>query len=419
MARLPYPTISQGADGFWHAWVTVGTKPNGRPDQRHVKRRDRDDVITKVDELLAQKRAGATTKAGRAPTVQQWMETFLQDVAPRRCTDSTLYDYRSKCRNWVYPHIGRVRVDRLKPEQLDAMYLAMIRAGKAWSHALKVHRIMSRALEVAHRRGLVPRNVAKLIDAPTGKATRMQYLAGGEAGKVLAAAAGRRNAARWSVALAIGLRQGESLGLRWPLVDLDAGTLEIPKQLRRRIYEHGCGGMCGRKRGADCPRRTGGGLVLVDPKGKSARTVPIPPQLVAKLKAHRTAQNAERLKAGQWWHGCGGTDAVCPPNQEKCLNRDGGGDFVFAQENGRPIDPRADHAEWKDILAAAGVRKVRLHDARHTAATLMKAQGVDLDVIGEVLGHTDSRTTRGYAQVVNELTRDATDRMGRLLFGDG
>lgn len=398
MPRLPYPTIKQGSDGLWHAYVTVGTKGNGRPDQRHVKRKAKDEVVERVDELLAQRRSGAVTKPGRAPTVQQWMDTYLRDVAPRRCNPETVYDYRSKCRNWIFPHLGRTRLDKLMAEQLDAMYLAMMRAGKAPSHALKVHRIMSRALEIAYRRGLVPRNVAKLIDPPSVRKKAMQYLTADEAGKVLKAAAGRRNAARWSVALALGLRQGEALGLRWEFVDLDAGTFQIPKQLRRRIYEHGCEGACGRKRGAECPQRSRGGLRLVDPKGKSERPVPIPAPLVAKLRAHRRQQLAERLAAGEWWQN---------------------GDWVFAQTDGRPLDPRRDWQDWKDLLADAGVRKVRLHDARHTAATLMMAQGVGIDVIREVLGHTDIRTTQGYAKVVNELTRDATDRMGRLLFGEG
>lgn len=396
MARLPYPTIKQGDDGWWHAYVTVGQKPNGRADQRHVRRKTKEDAAARVDELLAQRRTGAVTKAGRAPTVQAWMETYLTDVAPRRCNPDTLYDYRSKCRNWIYPHLGKTRLDRLKPEQLDAMYLAMERQGKASSHALKVHRIMTRALEVALRRGLVARNVAKLIDAPSSRSPKMAFLTAEDAGRVLAATEGQRNAARWSVALALGLRQGEALGLRWAHVDLDAGELEIPKQLRRRIYEHGCGGMCGRKRGADCPQRSGGGLVLVDPKGKSERTLPIPAPLVAKLRTHRRLQLGERLSAGEWW-----VD----------------GDFVFTQNDGRPLDPRQDYQAWRDLLEAAGVKRVRLHDARHTAATLMVAQGVDLHVVKDVLGHTDIRTTQGYAKVVSELTREATDRMGRLLLG--
>jgi hypothetical protein len=75
MPRTPYPTISQGADGYYHAWVTVGTKPNGRPDQRHIKRATFDATVARVDEMLAQRRAGAVTKPGRALTVQIWFET--------------------------------------------------------------------------------------------------------------------------------------------------------------------------------------------------------------------------------------------------------------------------------------------------------------------------------------------------------
>jgi integrase len=395
--RTPYPTISLGADGYHHAWVTVGTKPNGRPDQRHVKRASYDDTVARVDELLAQRRSGAVTKPGRALTVQAWFETYLRDVAPRKCNPSTVYDYRSKCRNWIYPHLGAIRLDRLKGEQLDALYLTMQREGKAQSHQLKVHRIISRALEIAVRRGLVARNVATLIDPPQVKKKPMTALSQAEAMSVLAAAVGRRNAARWSVALALGLRQGETLGLRWAHVDLDAGELHIPKQLRRRIYEHGCGTEpCGRKRGADCPDRSDGGLVLVDPKGKSARTVPIPPPLVVKLRAHRRAQVAERLAAADWW---------------------ADGDWVFAQPDGKPLDPRRDYAEWVDLLEVAGVRRVRLHDARHTAGTLLRAQGTDLQDIRDILGHQDARTTQGYSHAVPELMRDAVNKVGAALFG--
>jgi integrase len=402
MPRTPYPTISQGADGYYHAWVTVGTKPNGRPDQRHIKRATFDATVARVDEMLAQRRAGAVTKPGRALTVQIWFETYLRDVAPRKCNPSTLYDYRSKCRNWIYPHLGSIRLDRLKGEQLDALYLTMQRAGKAPSHQLKVHRIISRALEIAVRRGLAARNVATLIDPPSVKKKPMTALSRDEALSVLAAASGRRNAARWSVALSLGLRQGETLGLRWAHADLDVGELHIPKQLRRRIYEHGCGDEkpagwpCGKKRGADCPDRGDGGLLLMDPKGKSTRTIPIPPPLVVKLRAHRRAQVAERLAAADWW---------------------AEGDWVFAQPNGKPLDPRRDYAEWVELLAEAGVRRVRLHDARHTAGTLLRAQGTDLQDIRDILGHQDTRTTQGYSHAVPELMRDAVNKVGAALFG--
>lgn len=395
MPRRRGPVAEQMGDGKWHVFVVVGTKADGAMDRRHIKRATKAAAEERADELLEQVRAGAAVKPGRAPTVAQWMDTYLQTVAARRCTPQTVYDYRSKARNWIVPHLGGVRLDKLQPEQLDALYLAMDRAGKASSHALKVHRILSRALEIAYRRGLAPRNVAKLVDAPCGATPDMHDLTRDEARAVLATARGRRNAARWSVALALGLRQGEALGLRWAHVDLDVGELRIPKQLRRRVYDHGCGGTCGRKRGAECPRRSEGGLVFADPKGKSKRTIPLPRPLVRALAAQRETQDLERTWATDWW-------------AEQ--------DMVFAQSDGRPIDPRADWQEWHDLLEAAGVPHVRLHDARHTAATLLRAQGVDLAVIQEILGHTDARTTKRYAHRVDELAREATDRIGRALF---
>jgi hypothetical protein len=167
VTRNRYPNIKQGPDGWWHAWVTVGTKPNGRPDQRHVKRRTKAEVEDRIDELLAQKRAGAVVKPGRSTTVEQWMEIYLDTVAPRRCDPSTISDYRSKCRLYVYPVVGGERLDRLQPEQLDEIYLRMDRAGLAPSTQLKTHRMLTRALEIALRRQLVARNVAKLIDSPS------------------------------------------------------------------------------------------------------------------------------------------------------------------------------------------------------------------------------------------------------------
>ncbi len=423
MARNRYPKVSKLADGMWHAYVTVGTKPNGRPDQRHVKRTTRVEVEDRVDELLDQRRTGAVVKPGRGTTVEQWLTTYLDTVAPRRCDPSTVYDYRSKLRNWVFPVIGGTRVDKLKPDQLDDVYLRMARAGKADSSILKTHRILSRALEIAYRRGLVPRNVAKLIDAPTSKRVEITPLTEAEAIAVLDAAASgrRRNVARWSVGLALGLRQGEALGLRWPYVDLDAGEIRVWWQLHRRSFEHGCGfkssaenlnsaaanssrPTCGKRRGGNCPARVlplrsgeqvvDGGLILKEPKGKSRRTVPIPAELVAALVAHKEVQDLERQYAGGAYarHG-----------------------FVFAHADGRPLDPGDDFDDWKDLLAAAGVRDARVHDGRHTAATLLLAQGVRAEVVQELLGHSDIRVTRGYSHVASAMARAATDGMGAAL----
>lgn len=406
MPRRGYPTIRRGDDGQWHAWVTVGTKANGRPDQRHVKRGSRAEVEERVDELLAQRQSGQVVKPGRAITLAQWLDTYLTDVAPRRCDPTTIQGYASKMRLYVVPMIGRTRLDRLAPDQLDRVYVEMARAGRADATILQVHRILSRALEVAYRRGMMPRNPAKLIDSPTAKRVEIQPLTEAEALRVLDAATGQRNAARWSVGLALGLRQGEALGLRWSYVDLDLSEMRVWWQLHRRAHEHGCGTppTCGRRRAGNCPTRTlrlrsgeqhlGGGLLLKHPKGTGRRTIPIPAELVDALRTHREVQDLERVMA-----------------ESAYVDHD----LVFADVDGSPIDPARDWATWQQLLRTAGVRKARVHDGRHTAATLLLAQGVDVRVVQEVLGHSSVTVTEGYAHVASAMARDATQRMGASL----
>jgi integrase len=130
---------------------------------------------------------------------------------------------------------------------------------------------------------------------------------------------------------------------------------------------------------------------------KSRRTIALPPQLVAALKAHRAAQLHERMPAGPAW-------------QE--------GDFVWCQPNGRPIGSHADWDEWRTLLQAAGTRLVRVHDARHTAATLLLAQGVDQRVVMEILGHSQISMTSRYAHVLPQVMADAAERIGQALWGE-
>jgi integrase len=90
---------------------------------------------------------------------------------------------------------------------------------------------------------------------------------------------------------------------------------------------------------------------------------------------------------------------------------------VFCQENGRPIEPRSDHRAWRALLADAKVPQARLHDARHTAATLLLQQGVPARVAMEMLGHSQISLTLGtYSHVEPELAKDAARRMGEALW---
>ncbi len=258
---------------------------------------------------------------------------------------------------------------------------------------------------MAHRRKIVGVNVATMIDAPSHIDTEIEPLLQEDAKAILNQAKTVHNGPRWSVAFALGLRQSEALGMRWKYVDLEKGQLRV-FQLKRRRFAHGCEDpvACIRTRHKDacgpdctgharyCPERVGGDWEFRRPKGGKTRPVPIPEPLIPLLKAHKAAQAADRLAAGSVWEDWG---------------------LVFCRPDGRPIDPRDDWGAWQSLLEAAGVPHARLHDARHTAATLLLEQGVDIRVVQEILGHSSIAVTKRYTHVTSRLARDAADRMGR------
>jgi integrase len=370
-------SIVKGDDGRFHGYVSMGLKEGGRRDRRHVASVKRADVVRMVRELERKRDAGTAGAAGRAPTVGAWLEHWLDTVAARKVRPSTLVRYRQLVTNQLLPGLGHHRLDQLQPEQVEKLYADLLAQDLSPASVLQAHRVLSRAVRVAMQRDKVARNVCTLVDAPSVTRQEVEPLTGQESRRVLEAARGHRNAARWSVALALGLRQGEALGLTWDAVDLNVGTLAVRQALQRQ---------------------PGKGLVFVQPKSRAGRrTLALPGPLRDALRLHRTAQLAERMAAGSVW-------------------RDN--DLVFCQENGAPIDPRSDHRAWRSLLAEAGVRPARLHDARHTAATLLLQQGVPARVAMEILGHSQISLTLGtYSHVAPELAEDAARRMGEALWG--
>jgi integrase len=199
-----------------------------------------------------------------------------------------------------------------------------------------------------------PRQIAKSqhyepIDPAAVIKVRAEPYTVAEVQRLLAYVTDRRNGASWVVALALGLRQGETLGLKWEHVDLDVGLMRIRRNRLRPKYEHGCGDTCGKKAGY-CPERKQVRPDTGPTKSRAGRrTVGLPDPLVVLLKVHREKQDAERAAARQMWHDEG---------------------WVFTTATGRPLNPNTDYHEWKDLLDEVGLPERRLHDARHTAATV-------------------------------------------------
>ncbi|MCW2586544.1 MAG: Integrase [Frankiales bacterium] len=372
-------TIYEDKNGRWHGEVWMGLKEGGAPDRRHVSGKTRAVVAAKVRELQNKRDAGQTAQSGRVPTVGEWLDYWLTHIAARRLRPRTLESYQTTVRLHIRPGIGHYRLDRLQPEHLEKFYVAIENKGLSASTALRAHRIVSRALKVAMQRGRVSRNVATLVDAPAAKRPVTPLpLDVEECRRVLAAARESRNAARWTVALALGLRQSEALGLMWTDIDFTRGTLAV----RRGLH-----------------RVTGQGLTYEEPKTeRSRRVIVVPKKLLAELRAHKKAQDREREESADYWteHG-----------------------LVFPNELGGPMDDRNDYRAWVRLLRTAKVRRIRLHDGRHTAATLLLAEGIHPRVVMELLGHSTMRTTTDtYSHVMPALAQQAADTLDAALWSD-
>jgi integrase len=273
------------------------------------------------------------------------------------------------------------------------------------------------------------KNAAALAEPPRVEDDEVEPLSADDIQRVIKCALGRRNGVRYVIALALGTRQGETIGLKWSRLDDETHALRIRTQLQRRTWEHGCPDphVCGERlhkikpcpdgckrhtrpcpppcgpdctrHASRCPLRKGGGLVEADVKSIAGRRgIVLPGRLYEFLVEHRAAQAAERLAAGTVWE-------------------EGG--WMFTQPNGRPLDPRRDYGEWQDLLVEAGVREARLHDARHTAATVLMLLGVPQGGAMDVMGWSNSGMAKRYQHPTNELRKDIADRVGGFLWGSG
>jgi integrase len=329
-------SVYQGKDGRWHGRVTMGVRDDGRPDRRHVNARTQAEVRRKVRALEKARDDGTARRTGRAWTVEQWLAHWLDNIVAPFVRENTLAGYRVAVRVHLVPGVGAHRLDRLEPEHLERLYVRMVKNGSAPGTAHQAHRTIRTALNEAVRRGHISRNPATFARAPQPNSPEIVPYTVEEVRRILTAAQSRRNSARWAVALALGLRQGEALGLRWSDLGLDAGTLSVRRGRQRPRYAHGCGGTCRHNGAGYCPERKPLRDDTAGTKSRNGRRdIGLPGELVSLLRQHRNEQDRERDKAAQLW-------------------KDGG--WVFASPTGQPLNPSTDYHEWKRLLRAAGVR---------------------------------------------------------------
>jgi integrase len=360
-------SIFQRKDGLWVGRVDLGIIGNKRV-RKQVTARTKRELTPKFRKLQREVEAGIITDDS---TVAQWLDYWLDNIAALKLRPRTVDGYRSYIDRWIAPTIGRVRLADLKPDHVRAMHRKMREAGKSEATVRQAHAILHRALHVAEQEDKVARNVAGKVDAPAVSKNHHAALELHHCATLLRHDFDTRTLARLAMAILMGLRQGEALGLCWEDVQFSNGEGgESEVYVHQAVY-----------------RLKGKGLKVGPVKSAaSERWVP----MVGKAE--------ETLRA--WWVECG------EPAQG----------FVFPGVKGGEGDPRQDWQIWKDSLRAAGVPDVPLHGARASCASILDGLGFSGRLIADILGHAQVMVTqKHYTRSYGVQRRAALEQMTKAI----
>ncbi len=377
--RGEHSIYQRKSDGRWIVEIRDGHKPSGKPNIKYLTAKTKTEANARLKAEIARIAQGKPD-TGKAPTLKAYLVDWLASNVKPHKRSKTYDSYEGMCRIHITPRIGQKRLPDLTAQDVQRMLAEMIAAGASPTTAKYARGILRKALNDAMRSDLIWRNVVTLTDMPAQRTFHPKPLTAAELPLYLAATRGKRLEALFTLLPAIGLREGEAFGLRWTDVDLEAGKLIVRHQIQR----------------VGNPRRP----VFVEPKTeRSRRPVPLPSLVVDALKAHEERQGFERVLAGSRW---GGPDGEW----------DG---LVFCTSIGTPLDPSNVMKQFRDILDEAGLESRRVHDLRHTCATMLARLGVHPREAQDIMRHAQITTTLSvYTSTDAEGIRGSMDRMGAL-----
>lgn len=350
-------SIYRRADGLWVASLNLGTV-NGKRRRRVVYGHTRREVAEKLQRLQQEQGLGVDLAADRQ-TVEQFLQSWLQQIVKKYRSEKTYANYEYIVRVRIVPHIGHLQLDRLTSQRIQSLINNV--AEELHPNSVRyVRTVLSVALNQAVVWGLLPRNPAEHVSVPKAKKPDHYAMTEEEAGRFLAVVRGHRLEVLYRIALSLGVRLGEIRRLEWS--DIEGNRLHI--------------------REGKTPA--------------AARVLSLSPVLQSALETHRSFQALEKQAQGDKWEEQG---------------------YVFPSERGRLLNDGTVRAHFKRSLQRAGLPgHIRFHDLRHSAASFLLAQREHPRVIMQILGHSSIRISMDtYAHPTDDSVDDALSKLADRL----
>jgi integrase len=340
------------------------------------------DAEKKLAELLHQVDTGGFVKPNRKTTVAQFLEVWLKDYAWALLSPKTAEGYQDIVQRHLIPNLGMIPLTELSPKHIQAFYTNSLSSGRldgkgklSSSSVLRYHQCLHSALESAVRWGWVARNAADAVHPPHAEKYAMNTLDEDGIKKLLEAAQATPYYGLFHMALYTGMRRSELLALRWCDVDLLLAQVSVSRSMHKL---------------------RNGNIIFKPPKSaKGRRTVALAPSTCLVLREHLEKQKALCTMVGK---------------------RLEDNDLIFSQPDGAPLLPDSITHAWVKLARNVGLPGIRLHDARHTHASLLLKQGVHPKVVQERLGHASIAITLDtYSHVTPGLQEAAAKRFEEVL----
>ncbi len=354
----------QKSRGMWAGSITLddGTR-------KYFYGKTQKEVQDKINEALYEQQRG-TLATGSNVTVQEYLESWLEDTHKPTVRLSTYLNYRKLLNNYLLPGLGKVILQKLTAPQIQAFYSKKLREGLSPKTVTNIHGVLHKALDNAVKWNILARNVCDAVTPPRVPRQELTFLTQDQAYTLLKEVKAHKLETLLTLAITTGMRRGELLALRWQDINFDQGTLQVKRAVSyHQVY----------------------GYVESEPKtARSRREIMLPTFVVDILVEHQKQQEEQRHAVGVDW-----TDK----------------NLVFTNATGDFYSPSTLVKAFRRFLVSIGLPHMRFHDLRHSAATILLTMKVRPKVVQEILGHSQITTTMDiYSHAMPSMQGDATEQ---------